>query len=442
MSKQTAYFKAQLPDASDDLTGLKKNRLKVGSESFDTPDQVKAKILAIIAKAPATPGYLQKNSNYSQPQIWRYCNTLAKEGKIAKQGEYWTVTGTTHQEVARERIEDLVDKSKFMQLPELSDYILHAKNMNEGSRFLSKLRGICTGKVVPGFKVHPANWTAETTLAFIKAWRQFTGKERMTFELRQLIRYVHQYILHQPITDTQKEQWGLDGKIDVKGVYAHIKMSDDQIEAFGQFFMDMGELETAAYVRGGIEIFARPQRWFSAELAKFEVIEKSQTLAHVEGFDAPVKDPQMQVLLRLQSGLKVTFETKTNRILTGQVYESKTDKTWTKFIKAPGAVKIVQEYMKTRKGKVHFFAGAESWPHFMERMSVNIRAGFKEMGITEKYCMTKPLYTMRHFGAHLWLKRTGYNYGAVAEMGWEDLQTLRKWYGAFDHAQLDRYLVE
>lgn len=40
----------------------------------------------------------------------------------------------------------------------------------------------------------------------------------------------------------------------------------------------------------------------------------------------------------------------------------------------------------------------------------------------------RPLYTIRHSSAHMWMRRTNYNADLVASMGWEDSKTLLKFY--------------
>lgn len=42
------------------------------------------------------------------------------------------------------------------------------------------------------------------------------------------------------------------------------------------------------------------------------------------------------------------------------------------------------------------------------------------------------VYVLRHSGAHKWCRRTKYDYGFVAEIGWTDLNTLRDCYAGMD----------
>lgn len=434
----TNFFKTSLKsEAADDLKGIKKKR-------YD-PQKAKEAILLLIAKQPLLPKDLAAKTGYSSVHVWRYCKALEEEGKIEKSGDYWKKKGTPEDLIARQRIEDLVDKSKFLQLPVLEDFVRHVKGMKSGQRYLAEFRKICTGQAIAGFKVHPESWTAETTEAFIKAYQDAKQNNRLPYGLRQLLRYVHEYVLHTAITQSQKDR-GLDGAFDVYGKHSHIQIPDSQIAEIGQFFLDKGDLESAAYFRGGVETFGRPNAWYVGKISDFHPVEKQITLAHVEGIDKPVTDPQMQMLLRLigsSSSVKARFEQKKLTHIHGRLFEAKTNVTWAKRIRDSEAVRIVLEYMASRKKQPHFFqTEGESWKEFMTRMGGNLRSAYKEFGLTEDYFVKKPLYTLRHFGAHLWLRRTGYNYGIVAAMGWENTQILQKWYGGFDEGQLDKHIQE
>ena len=40
----------------------------------------------------------------------------------------------------------------------------------------------------------------------------------------------------------------------------------------------------------------------------------------------------------------------------------------------------------------------------------------------------RPIYTIRHSAALMWMRRTGFNLELVAKMGWDDTKTLSKFY--------------
>jgi integrase len=72
---------------------------------------------------------------------------------------------------------------------------------------------------------------------------------------------------------------------------------------------------------------------------------------------------------------------------------------------------------------------------FAARINLALKEGYRGIGLTHPYFYKRPSYALRHCGAHLWLMRTGYNYDAVASMGWEDINTLRLYYGKYDHTK-------
>lgn len=51
------------------------------------------------------------------------------------------------------------------------------------------------------------------------------------------------------------------------------------------------------------------------------------------------------------------------------------------------------------------------------------------------YLHHDPSYALRHSGAHNWLRRCGYRYDIVSQMGWESVDVLAKYYAkqSFDY---------
>lgn len=198
----------------------------------------------------------------------------------------------------------------------------------------------------------------------------------------------------------------------------------------------------AAYVYFAIETFGRPNRVFEAEIADFQFVPRTTERAYIAGFNEPIKDKAtLQMLkaigLALPEG-KIKIETETHDVIAGKLYESKTNRTWKKFVYNKKAVAVLKQWLATRKGKKKWFGNDnEEFPQFAKRINAMLKEGYEAIGATNKYFYERPSYALRHCGAHLWLRRTGYNYGAVAKMGWEDISTLRTWYGDFDTTQLE-----
>ncbi len=58
-----------------------------------------------------------------------------------------------------------------------------------------------------------------------------------------------------------------------------------------------------------------------------------------------------------------------------------------------------------------------------------------EHGTEQWYMQTEPSYVLRHSGSHNWLRRCGYRYDLVSKLGWEQVDTLAKYYASqsFDY---------
>jgi len=58
------------------------------------------------------------------------------------------------------------------------------------------------------------------------------------------------------------------------------------------------------------------------------------------------------------------------------------------------------------------------------------RKAYRDVGLTDSYFYDHPLHTLRHVGAHYWLRRTNYSHSIVAKIGgWDSSEILRQVYG-------------
>lgn len=145
----------------------------------------------------------------------------------------------------------------------------------------------------------------------------------------------------------------------------------------------------------------------------------------------------------------------------GGFYESKTAKSkpqgWDKFVIEPYARKVLQQLSEYRKGKtivpfndtkLHGVDKVKDGMNIlMKEFYINqgilpseTRLKFKDrptsaqfkIGTTQHFFDSMGAYVLRHTGAHRWCRRTKYDYGFVAELGWTDLNTLRDCYAGMD----------
>ncbi len=95
------------------------------------------------------------------------------------------------------------------------------------------------------------------------------------------------------------------------------------------------------------------------------------------------------------------------------------------------AVSTIKKWFAARKDRM-FGNDDKTFAQFSSRVIAALKDGYRAVGLTHPYFYKRAMYARRHCGAHLWLVRTGYNYDAVASMGWEDINTLRLFYGRYD----------
>ena len=55
-----------------------------------------------------------------------------------------------------------------------------------------------------------------------------------------------------------------------------------------------------------------------------------------------------------------------------------------------------------------------------------LECGFERTDFSKNF---RAGYAVRHFGVQHMLQATGYNYGLIANMGWDDINTIIIWYG-------------
>jgi hypothetical protein len=147
-------------------------------------------------------------------------------------------------------------------------------------------------------------------------------------------------------------------------------------------------------------------------------------------------------------------------------FEKKTAKSkpqgWDKYIINPRARKILAELAKDRAGKTlvdytnlsktceimndlctQFYITigkldeTASLPRMINKTRNKNRTYYPK-GTDAYYYDSRGAYVLRHTGAHRWCRRTKYDYGFVSELGWGDMNTLKKCYAGMDLRSLLR----
>jgi len=249
---------------------------------------------------------------------------------------------------------------------------------------------------VKGFKCNPEKFDLEASQKFIDS---YLAEHKVKMVPRQIRMAIRHFLASKGIAIQRGmgAQFGLSGEKQNYGKYGHIKLSDDEIETARVMLREIGAKEIA-FFDWGIESCARYETLARTEIEKIEATED---------------------------------------YLTARVYESKTEKTWTKYL-------LINKYAHARETANEIQALMEDGAKFlflkdgrqseindmMADISKVLRSIYEKLGKRDQYFYMKPIHTLRHIGAHLWLRRTNYDYVLVAKIGgWESVQTLIDCYG-------------
>lgn len=123
-------------------------------------------------------------------------------------------------------------------------------------------------------------------------------------------------------------------------------------------------------------------------------------------------------------------------------YESKTKSYWTKLVVDPRVLRILESLPKGIPiiPTKNVSEQKKRFNDMLRRFYVRIEKlpgdtiQF-ENGTESWYLFNDPSYVLRHSGAHNWLRRCGYRYDIVSQMGWESVDVLAKYYAkqSFDY---------
>ncbi|MFZ7138787.1 MAG: hypothetical protein ACOWW1_10280 [archaeon] len=279
---------------------------------------------------------------------------------------------------------------------------------------LSPMANILEGKIIPDFKCRPEKFDLNEAQRFVTLWLKANpDKKKVKYGLRMAIRHFLQVAREINIPRGFGGVYGLSGEKQSYGKYAHVKMTDSQIDTVRKFFITKNDLFMLTFFDYAIESGAR-----------YTALVLTETSKATES----------------ESGIYT------------RVYESKTNRHWTKYIlkkfhHGTQANETLSAWIQKRKqaGKRFFFTDNDKHSHvwaLSKEITTKLRDAYKHAGITEKYVYKKPVHALRHASAQLWLKRTNYDYGLVAKVcGWDDVQTLINCYGELTAETLEKKLA-
>jgi len=259
---------------------------------------------------------------------------------------------------------------------------------------------------VKGFKCSPEKFDLEKAQQFVDLYLKQHNVKKLPRHLRSAIRHFLMVAKKINIPRGFGDIYGLSGEKDSYGDYKFVRLTEEQIEKVREILKD--DLEALTFFDWGIESLAR-----ATSLTKTEM----------------------------------NFIEQDDGVITTVIYESKTDTYYQKFLllNIKHCRETWEEIKKLGKGRKYLFFDKEPNTNdikkFQRRMSKKLKEAYRKAGVTEPYAYKKCFHFLRHTGAHLWLMRTDYDYGLVAQLGWEDINTLRDCYGGLPSDVLKRKIT-
>jgi hypothetical protein len=290
--------------------------------------------------------------------------------------------------------EEIMPKN-FREIPIIKEWETKIRRSGHTSmlRFIPILENICNGEYVKSFKCHP------NKLDLVKA-QEYVDKYLSTYNVKKIPKHHRQALRHFLMVAKNiniprgfGDAYGLSGAKENFGAYKFLRLNDLQIRKIREYLSD--DLEALTFFDWSLESLGRMK---AVALTKMNFVEE-------------------------------------DGIVTTSLYETKTEKAFQKFLllNIDHARQTWEEIKKLGENREYLFFDQKPNTYqlqvFLLRISKKLKEAYKYANVQDEYAYRKPFHFLRHSGAHLWLMRTQYDYGLVAELGWEDINTLRQVYG-------------
>lgn len=375
----------------------------------DYKNALRGAILSQIAKGHTSSREIGKALVKGHVVIFNEIRALEKEGLISR-----SPTGRllkTQQQVQQEAYQKLETDAFVQTYPEVKEWVNSMLVRKDGQpikkwrNMLTAFQTVCdTLKLSPSaFTISPKQSEQLAEAFVIKMQKGEIIRQRHGNKHKIHCKYPRNYISAiANFCAKHSITWprGISGVMSRKkqnfGAYAHIKLTQEEIAKARQYFKEKGDFEALFFFDFGRLTCARSESIITTEVSRFEL--------NSQGW------------------------------LIGRIFESKTQKWWTKYI-PPWEQEVQQEYfewVQKHPGQRYLFVKDTGYEVDLveRRMSGKLKELYQHLGKTDDYFYRKPIHTLRHIGAHYWLRLTDYNHSLVARIGgWDDVSTLVKCYG-------------
>jgi hypothetical protein len=336
----------------------------------------------------------------------------------------------------------------------MQNWIKHASTTKAGIRDINRFKKLCLGDFTPHFKIHPDNWRhPETTEKLVMILRQHYGKTELDANIRGIIRRFLKFGMKLQITQSDAKTLGIKGDKDNMGAHAYASFESGQYEAGKKFALKhFGQL---FYLKFGVKFwtFVRPSTLYIIKLDQLVFYDREIEYLNLNGEKIVLTvtvDGQKTITNKALHDMALDSDSEKYTILKytdrachiKDVMEYKTNTAYPKYVYDNEIVLELEKYVTDRikKGFKYLFWDDNSavfTKDNYDKIVTTVRKTdnwkfkrtFLGIGCKDPIFSSDSNYAMRHVGVQHWLDLTDYDYGFVAEMGWEDMATLRIWYG-------------
>ena len=367
--------------------------------------------------------------NRSEQWVWLEWSKLVKAGKLQKDP---TTGRLLRSEQDKKQVQYAeMAKSQFLQIPSVkkwfNDLMTAGKNGQPAVSVNHMIQGL--NVVCNTLNVHPDAFLQDidTSVALLKEFeRKFKAGEvryahqlnNIDFSVREITRYTsstRNFMIRNGIAIPRGITGIMSGKKKRFGAYANVKLTDREFEQGLKFMHGYGFEELFAVLH---EVFPRTKTGITM-VNKFEIKPIDAKGVHGEYAIMPL-------------------------------YESKTDRAFDKMAIHPKVIEIIKRVkhgatfcssyvgnnarvvaleseLASALSDYYASLGKIDRAHYDEHNGMHQKWSYPK-GTDEWYWANKPVYVLRHSGAHAAMRRTASNATLVASMGWDDVNTLLKVY--------------
>lgn len=444
------------------ITLSKLNRLRFNGKKLHYVEDYYPIIIKLLNNKPMGATDLGYFLGKCRETVHRYLRHMLKKdmiekipgtGKYQKKGQGFT---------ARYLALLISTKHEFNQCYTIQKWLRHVRKTKSGLNDVNSFRRLCMGKWTSDFKINPDTWIhPETTETCIDILLSHFGRTELSQGHRAIIRHFLKFGLGLNISTEEAKSLGIGGHKDFVGKHASISFQNGQYDKAKSYLQE--NYSQKDFILFGVKFwtFCRPSivytiktnqlLFYDRELEYIQINGQCLVRAYFLNGKRVSVNPELDSI----SNDMYPITRKTQRIChIPDLFEYKTKTSYPKFIFDEEIVSKLELYVNHRHKnnfeylfwddnvKFTFENYTDIVEHHVALFNEILKDVFYNIGCVGELFEHRANYALRHVGVQHWLEITKYNFDLVAEMGWEDMNTLRQWYGRRTRTSFENQILQ